>query len=237
MTRDSTETVLQVSDTEKDLGVWVDNKLRFDLHAERTASKASRLVGMIRRTYVYLDKRSMTTLYKSLCRPILEFGNVIWHPQYQKDAVVVENVQRRATKLIPGLRDMEYEDRMRHLKLPSLAYRRDRGDMIEVYKRLNGHYKYPFTYLKLSSAPVRGHSQRLFKEHARHQCRRKFFSQRVVDIWNSLPEEVVTLPTLNQFKNKLDAHWEHYMYSQTSPSMRTQTQTRLASQSKTSHRM
>jgi hypothetical protein len=53
---------------------------------------------------------------------------------------MIENIQRRATKLIPGLSDLSYEDRLRRLKLPSLSYRRSRGDMIEVYKIMSGKY-------------------------------------------------------------------------------------------------
>jgi hypothetical protein len=53
---------------------------------------------------------------------------------------MIENIQRRATKLIPGLSDLSYEDRLRPLKLPSLSYRRSRGDMIEVYKIMSGKY-------------------------------------------------------------------------------------------------
>ena len=53
---------------------------------------------------------------------------------------MIENIQRRATKLIPGLSDLSYEDRLRRLKLPSLSYRRSRGDMIEIYKIMSGKY-------------------------------------------------------------------------------------------------
>ena len=134
---------------------------------------------------------------------------------------VVENVQRRATKYVPGLKDLEYEDRLRSLRLPSLTYRRSRGDMIEVYKHLKGHYTHDFSYLKRTGVSVRGHSLRLSKECAQHQSRRKFFSYRVVDQWNSLPEDVVSSPTLNNFKNNLDSHWERFHYQLSPPTMRT----------------
>ena len=58
--------------------------------------------------------------------------NVAWSPRYLKDSSLLENVQHRATKLVPELRNLPYEERLRMLGLPSLFYRRARGDMIEV---------------------------------------------------------------------------------------------------------
>lgn len=232
MSQSSNCIVLDDSDAEKDLGVWVDSKLRFDLHAEKAASKASSLVGMIRRSYSYLDTYSMSLLFKSLCRPILEYGNIIWYPQYIKDAELIENVQRRASKLIPGLRNKSYSERLKELRLPSLVYRRERGDVIEVYKHLHGYYNYDFHYLQQSRTITRGHSLSLTKEYAKCQCRYHFFAIRVVDMWNNLPETIVKAPNLNTFKNSLDAHWQHCTYSLTSNSMRSQ-----LSKTKTSQRI
>jgi hypothetical protein len=64
----------------------------------------------------------------------LEYANSVWNPYKKKHITALENVQRRATKLIPGFKDMTYENRLRKLKLPTLAYRRKRGDMIEAFK-------------------------------------------------------------------------------------------------------
>jgi hypothetical protein len=66
-------------------------------------------------------------------RPHHEYANPVWNPYLKKHIDTIENIQRRATKLIPGFSDLSYEDRLRRLKLPSLSYRRSRGDMIEVY--------------------------------------------------------------------------------------------------------
>ena len=79
-------------------------------------------------------------LYVSLVRPHLEYTNPVWNPYLKKHIDMIENIQMRATKLIPGLSDLSYEDRLRRLKLPSLSYRRSRGDMIEVYKIMSGKY-------------------------------------------------------------------------------------------------
>ena len=68
-------------------------------------------------------------------------ANAAWTPILRRDQILLENVQRRATKLIPELRNRDYEDRLRALKLPSLYYRRARGDMIEAYKFTHSIYK------------------------------------------------------------------------------------------------
>ena len=72
-----------------------------------------------------------------MVRPHLEYGNIVWFPQLKKKSVAIEKVQRRATKLTPTLRDLDYKERLRQLKLPTLKYRRYRGDLIQVFKIIN----------------------------------------------------------------------------------------------------
>ena len=78
----------------------------------------------------------MIPLYKSLVdlRPILVYGNAVWSPYLKKNKLLIEGVQRRFTKCVVGVKDMEYEDRLKFLNLPSLEYRRSRGDPIETFK-------------------------------------------------------------------------------------------------------
>ena len=163
------------------------------------------MLGLIRRSFTFLDGPTVKKLYSSLVRPILEYGNVIWAPTLKRDQRILENVQRRATKLIPELKCQEYCDRLKALKLPSLYYRRARGDMIEVYKYLHGIYKVNKMPLQMDHNTVtRGHSLKLKKEHMTARQRRSYFRHRVVNRWNSLTEDVVSAHTLNAFKAKLD---------------------------------
>ena len=132
-------TIVQLEETvmEKDLGVVVDNKLTFSQHINSTVVKANQVVGMIRRSFKYMDKEIFVQLFTSRVRPILEYGNVIWNPRLIRDIDAIERVQRRATQTVPGISTMSYPDRLRTLRLPSLVYRRARGDMIETYKFLH----------------------------------------------------------------------------------------------------
>ena len=114
---------------EKDVGVTIDNKLSFDKHITEKVNKANSIIGVIRRTLEYLDLKTFRMLYVSLVRPHLEYANPVWNPYLKKHIDMLENIQRRATKLIPILSDLSYEDRLRRLKLPPLSYRRFRGDM------------------------------------------------------------------------------------------------------------
>ncbi len=66
-------------------------------------------------------------LYKSMVRPHLEYGNAVWHPYKVKDVERIESVQRRATRMIPGMTGLSYEERLKRLNLPTLQYRRMRG--------------------------------------------------------------------------------------------------------------
>ena len=93
-------------------------------------------------------------LYKSLVRLHREYGSASWGSLDQKDTTLLENVQRRATRLVPGLHDREYEDRLKQLKLPSFHYRRTKGDMIKLYKHTHGMYHIDTKFIKLDQSPT-----------------------------------------------------------------------------------
>ena len=200
--------------TEKDLGVMVDNKMNFHVHAATATKKANQMLGVIKRTYKTRDANTMATLYKAMVRHHLEYGNAIWGPCYMGDLKLVEGVQRRATKLIPELYNLPYEDRLRELKLPSMEYRRRRGDMIQCFKIMNGLVRLKATELftPIPAGNTRGHNQRVLRQRAHKSVRAKSFSQRTISSWNSLPKEVIEAPSVNTFKNRLDTAWKEKWY-------------------------
>ncbi len=200
---------------EKDLGVHVDNELNFDHHVTECVKQANKTLGLIRRTYQHLDSDTLKTLYVALVRPKLEYGNVVWSPRLQSHIDELERVQRRATKLVSSLKEKSYEDRLRALNLPSLAYRRMRGDAIETYKFTHGKYNVstlPFELVDEDTQPTRNNGFKISKERCISRVRKDFLGNRVVNPWNSLPSEVVQTPSLNSFKARLDNHWESYQY-------------------------
>ena len=204
-------TKLENSDVEKDLGVYVDNGLNFSKHVEIQVNKANRILGLIRRSYEYIDIETMKLLFTSLVRPHLEFANSVWSPRYVKDKVLIEGVLRRATKCVPGLSHLQYEDRLKKMKIPSMSFRRIRGDLIEVFKFMHNMYncKNPF---EISSNPTRGHNLKLQKHFCITSLRQKFFTNRVIGTWNMLEYETVNAGTVNTFKNHLDKVFKDYVY-------------------------
>lgn len=197
--------------TEKDLGVIVDNNLLFRDHITSKVNIANRNLGIIFRTFTYIDQDIFLHLYKSLVRPHLEFASPVWSPHYKKDSILIENVQRRATRLVRGLKEYSYTDRLKILGLPTLEYRRERADLIQVYKILNNidilDKNKLFTVLDNST---RGHSAKLYKRQFRLTSRANSFSNRVINSWNGLPDYVVSAPSVNAFKSRLNKHWHNY---------------------------
>ena len=90
---------------------------------------ANRNLGLIFRTFTYIDKDIFLNLFKSIVRPHIEYASSVWSPVFKKDMIALENVQRRATKLVKSIAHLSYSDRLRKLGLPSLEYRR-KGRML-----------------------------------------------------------------------------------------------------------
>ena len=197
---------LAKTEAEKDLGVLVSSNLKPSNHVAVVAARANSRLGIIKRNFEYLDKEMLRTLYLSLVRPLLEYAVQSWSPYLQRDIDTIEKVQRRATKLVPELSNMPYEQRCKELNIQTLKERRIRGDMIEVYRILNGYDDIdPRKFFKLSNRTSRGHSLKLqYPDHWRTQVRANFFSIRVIKPWNELPSKVVEANSVATFKSNYD---------------------------------
>ena len=114
---------------------------------------------------------------------------------------MLESVQRRATKLVKTIKDKSYSNRLQALDLPSLDYRRKRGDMILTFKLLNGFMDTdPSLLFEIKWNNTRGHKLKLFKKRCNLRIRKAFFTQRIVNDWNNLTNEVVNCSTVQQLE-------------------------------------
>ena len=206
------DTILQKKESVKDLGIIFDNKLTFREHIIDKVNKANSILGVIKRNFKNLSNEAFIILYKTMVRSHLEYGVQIWNPHHKELITKLEKVQMRATKLIPTLKKLTYKDRLIKLGLPTLRFRRVRGDLIELFKIVTGIYdKAASVDLKFSNVTItRGNRYKLAIQSVKYDLRKYFFTNRVAPIWNSLPDVVVSAPSVSSFKNRLDK----YMSSQ-----------------------
>ena len=204
---------------EKDLGVIVNSKLSSSDQVVEARKKALRMLGAINRKVSYKSEEVIRKLYCAYVRPHLEYCVQAWSPTYEKDCWLLERVQKRATKMVNCLSGLSYEDRLEKLGMFSLRYRRLRGDLIEVFKFIKGqHTGYLRDMFEINNVNRgRGHRFKLVVKQCRTRLRQSFFSSRVVGYWNRLPEDVVSVESLESFKKGLDQHFIYrgmaYKYS------------------------
>ena len=206
MKQEKIEKEIETCDQEKDLGVIFDEKLDFNKHIESAIGKANQMLGVIKRTFSYIDKNIFLKLYKSMVRPHLEYGNIIWHPLYKKQSISIERVQRRATKLLRECKNMTYLERLKYLQLHSLKGRRFRGDLIETFKIFNGFTDLEVDkfFMQPASDRTRNSERKIFIQFYKNNIRRNFFSIRVAPHWNALTNTMRYTANTNVFKNLMD---------------------------------
>ena len=178
------------------------------------AAKANSMLGQLKRSINYWDSHKLKLLYTSYVRPHLEYASPVCCPYLVKDIKILEEVQKRATKLIPNLKNLPYNDRLKELGLTTLEIRRQRGDAIQFYKLAKGFNRvswyHPNTVTNSVSLDgpagnIRGEKHRLCRQFTRNcASRENFFPNRVVPIWNSLPTATTKVNSVNLFKAEYD---------------------------------
>ena len=154
-----------------------------------------------------MSATTFTMLYTSLVRSHLEYANCVWSPFRQMDVEKVEKgIHESYTDEYRQLRNCSYEDRLGFLNLSTLRYRRLRGDMIQVYNIISGlHDSSSCIQFNMSSiSNTRGNMFKMQLTLTRYNIQKHFFSNRLIALWNSLPNIVVSAVSTNMFKNRLD---------------------------------
>ena len=188
-----------------DLGVSYDNHLNFKSHICLIVKKAASRAKCILKCFISRDPLLLTRAFCTFVRPLLEFSSVIWCPYFKNEINKIESVQRSFTKSIFNLRSSTYNERLVNLKLDSLQCRRLKTDLILCYKILNGLVDVnSSSFFKRSLySSTRGNSLKLTKLAVVSERDKKFFTNRVINIWNTLPDEIVTSCSVYSFKRNI----------------------------------
>lgn len=197
---------------QKDLGIIVSSNLKWDTHISNIVKKTNSLVYCMQKAFHDRSADSILKLYKTFIRPKLEYSQTIWNPYFVKDIEMLEQCQRKITKIPNCLSNYDYRTRLSRLQLTTLKERRLRGDLIETYKILHGYYDCNLDiFLPNQNTHLRGHSRKLEKVKCSKLPKKNYLVNRVVYTWNALSENTVSAPSLNSFKNRLDREFPQIM--------------------------
>jgi hypothetical protein len=135
--------MLEATESERDIGVVIANNLKAGENCAKAAKTAMTVLGQIKRSFKYRDKKVFPALYTRYVRPHLEFSSAAWSPHQQKDIDMLEKVQKRAVNMVNGLGGLEYDEKLAALGLEPLADRREFADSLLMFKILNGYCSEP----------------------------------------------------------------------------------------------
>ena len=120
-----------------DLGVTVEDNLKFHAQVSGQCKKATHKINTIRRTFMSRNPKFLESIFKTYVRPHLEYCVQVWNPVHIGDITKIEKVQNRFTRLLPQSRVMTHEERNHRLNITSHESRRLRGDLIYMYNRVS----------------------------------------------------------------------------------------------------
>ena len=205
---------LPYCESQRDLGVIVDESLKFHEHVASVAHKAAGLCQSFLKATVCRTPEFMLFFFVTHVRPIIEYASCVWNTGYMEDMRTLERIQRKWTKQVEGLGELPYSGRLRELDLYSVQGRLLRADLIEYWKILHGKSSINTTDLfsLASNIGTRGHSMKLNVPRASTEIRQRSFSHRQISLWNSLPEEVVMATSISTFKHLLGKAILHRLY-------------------------
>ena len=205
-------TPIEAKDSARDLGVTICDNVSPTTHVNNVAKRAHVVLSQMKRTVTFRDSQVFAGLYKTYVRPLLEFSVQSWNPSKVSDINALEKVQRRALRMITDQGDASYDEKLKRIGLTTLQARRERGDLLEVFKcmnDINGLDKNDYFEFVQERHTIETRSfcdNLLVPEKCRSNLRQNYFSCRVVNVWNSLPLYVRTSTSVNNFKNNYDEY-------------------------------
>ena len=193
----------------RDLGVQIGTDMTFSIHIQNTVTAANKLIGWALRTFRRRSRLVMMTIWKSLVQSKLDYCSQLWSPSDQASISKLEGPARHFTAQISGLEDMDYWDRLKILNLYSQERRRERYQIIFIWKILQGLVK-GYT-LNTMQSPRRGRLIVVSRYHSQapasvRRAREASFSVKGAKLFNLIPRDLrdTTTGTVEQFKARLD---------------------------------
>ena len=200
-------TVLEKTTEERDIGVIVADNLKPAAQCRKAAHTANTVLGQILRAFHYRDRHIFLSLYQQYVRPHLEFAATTWSPWSRGDIEVLEKVQMKAVKAISGLRSAQYGERLEELGLQSLEARRKEQDLLQTFKIVNGIDLVTENMFEMAAEERRPTRQttgvkNIVTKRSSHEYRKNFFTIRVAEDWNKLPDHVKDVSTVSTFRRQ-----------------------------------
>ena len=142
-------------------------------------------------------------------KPILEYGISVWSPHLRKHDREIEQIQRRATRLIKGFDHYNYPERLQELNLPTLYYRRCKCDLIQVFRITKKLIILTQILFDLNLGITRkNHIYKLHKPRCNSTHKIHVFSYIIINDWKGLRNSIGKVNTINAFKSLLEDHWK-----------------------------
>ena len=195
------------------MGIIVNNKGTFDEQIEYVCKQTTKLTGMVLRSFQTRDKETMLTLLKTIILSKVDFGSIVWAPHKIKDLRKIEQIQSRFTKKISGMKDLDYLERLKSLRLYSIQRRFERYSIIYTWKILHGLAVNPGIEVKSTRISRQGLTLKIPKY--TNPLREQSFLVKGPKLYNSLPKQIKEFPYLHEqnpkrsvdaFKREVDTY-------------------------------
>ena len=192
------------------LDVYMSSNCTFDFHVASVYKRCSNLTGWILRTFNTRETITMMTLFKSLVLSRLDYASQLWSPHLLKSIYLIEKVQRSFTKHITGIKNKPYDERLKLLNLYSVQRRRDRYQIIYLWKIIEGLVPNLSTPITCTYSERRGRSCVVSHVNMGRLGTLSYnsFRWRSIRMFNKLPKyvRIVSSCSIDKFKSQLDKH-------------------------------
>ena len=183
-----------------DLGITISHNLQSSEHINIIVAKAHRRANAILCCLVSRDTNVLVRAFNVYMWPLVEYNSVTWSSYLKQDIEAIERVQWCFTKRLPDRNKYSYCEWLAKLNLPSLELRQLHYDLVWCDKILFGYVDMRVNdFFEIGLSNTRGHNYKFYKKLNSNNVRANFFAERIVDVWNRLPSEVVNFNTLSTF--------------------------------------